>query len=531
MVDFADKIFTVTRLHLFIIAVLFLVTRVFFLLTPAGQLGDADQAVFGMMAQKIAALEEFPIYCWEAHYGGAPVSYISALFFHFWGSGFVQIRLAMMLIVFPAYFLFYFIYKRLFGDRAALIGVLFLLFAPYLVLNCTTAAYGGYGESFLGIALLVLLSWKIDDRDTRFPLRFTCFLLGLICGFFVYIHFYVVPAILAFAVPVLWRHGMRQFRMIGSFFIGGGLIGILPLLVYNIANQGGTFTRGAAWALLIGREEASMPAMEVLEKIVLHKSAYLWEWIFNAPLMFGQFFIPPVFGYSIQAVAGFMLMAVFTAYTIYAFKGIGTGVSHIFYHRQFASYLLMFILFQWMASLHADRHFLPLIVVIPVALMGMANLYPCLKKGMPVFLMLVCIFQMVGWHQEFKAPRFDPGPVIQAMNKEGIKKFYASYWTAYPVMFLGNGTVIGSPLLLPNHEPFSDRRPQYTEHVIRSREAAFVFGAGEENLKNEFLSFLKVNQITCRSHEMSQVHLYYSLSKPVSVHFHRQSWKNYFFLK
>lgn len=41
------------------------------------------QAVFGMMAQKIEALEEFPLYCWEAHYAGAPVAYLGAVIFHF----------------------------------------------------------------------------------------------------------------------------------------------------------------------------------------------------------------------------------------------------------------------------------------------------------------------------------------------------------------------------------------------------------------------------------------------------------------
>ena len=74
-----------------------------------------------MMAQKIAALEEFPLYCWEAHYAGTPVAYLGAVIFYFFGSGFAQLRWAMILMIFPAYFLFYFIYKRLF-DRPRGIG-------------------------------------------------------------------------------------------------------------------------------------------------------------------------------------------------------------------------------------------------------------------------------------------------------------------------------------------------------------------------------------------------------------------------
>lgn len=138
------------NIHLFIITVLFLMTRCLFLLTPAGRFGDADQAVFGMMAQKIALLEEYPIFAWEAHYAGAPVAYIAAIIFHFFGAGYVQLRIAMMFIVFPGFFLFYFIYRRLFDSQKAFIGVLFLIFCPYLVLNFTTGAFGGYGESFVG---------------------------------------------------------------------------------------------------------------------------------------------------------------------------------------------------------------------------------------------------------------------------------------------------------------------------------------------------------------------------------------------
>lgn len=518
-----------SRGHLIFIVILFLMSRTIFLYSPAGRFGDADQAAFGMMAQKIAALEEFPLFFWENHYAGAPVAYLAAVIFHFFGSGFTQLRWTMILMIFPTYFLFYFIYKRLFDGQAALVCVLFLILSPYIVLNYTTGAYGGYGESFLGTALIALLSWRIDEGTTIRNLPFSCLLLGLICGFFVYIHLYVFPAALAFAVPVIWRLGQDRLKGACGFFIGG-LIGILPLLVYNILNDAGTLTRGAAWVLLIGRDEVSLPLLEFLVKIASQKGAYLKEWLFNAPIMFGQYVVPYILGIWIQAAAGFALVVLFIAYAIRACKGIGEEKIS-FHHRQFALFLLIFVLFQWVASLQADRHFMPLFVVIPVALLGLAHGHTILKRGVLTILLLMGVLQTYGWYHDFKKPNFDPRPVLDILNKEGIREFYSSYWTAYPIMFLGNGNVIGAPLLLPYHEPFSDRRPQYTEQVVHSRDAAFVFGSVEESLKTDFLSFLEENHVIYKMYNANHACLFTGFSKSVGVRFDKQNWKNNFFLK
>ena len=50
-----------SRSHLIFIVILFLMSRIIFLYSPEGKFGDADQAVFGMMAQKTAALEDVPL--------------------------------------------------------------------------------------------------------------------------------------------------------------------------------------------------------------------------------------------------------------------------------------------------------------------------------------------------------------------------------------------------------------------------------------------------------------------------------------
>ena len=505
-------------------------TRILFLFTPAGQFGDADQAVFGMMAQKIAVLEEYPIFCWEAHYAGAPVAYLGAIIFHFFGAGFVQLRVAMILIIFTGFFLFYLIYQRIFYSQRAFIGAIFLIFCPYLVLNCTTAAYGGYGESFLGTALIILLSWKIKDRSWSIPIGASCFILGLTCGFFTYIQFFVIPAVLAFAIPALWTLGVNRLKSFWWFSLGG-LIGISPLIIYNFMTGGGTLSRGAGWILLIGRDDISASPLNIIDNILSQKSAYLTDWLSNAPLMFGQYVMPALLGHKVQTAAGLILIIIFAAYIFSSFAKGKNKEAVDFYHRQFAFYLLIFIAFQWVASLHSARHFMLFFYVIPLALFGLSEGYAKLRRVPVIFLLLLSVLQVIGWNQEFRAPHFNPQPVAKIMERQGIREFYSSYWTGYPIMFLGEGRLIGSPMLLPSNEPFSDRRPHYTEQVRNSNEAAFVFGTGEKSLEKKFLSFLKIHDIAYETLEIDGTNIYYGLSTPVVVSFNKKTWQNFFSVK
>jgi hypothetical protein len=519
-----------TIVHVLVISALFFFTRIIFLFTPAGRLGDADQAIMGMMAQQIASLSEFPLIYWENHYAGAPVAYIAAVIFHFFGSGFAQLRTAMLFIVLPGFFLFYLIYRRIFDSQRAFFGVLFLIFCPYLVLNYTTGAFGGYGESFLGSSLIILLSWKIQDKAATTSVGVSCFFLGLTCGFFIYIQFYAIPAVLAFAIPALWCLGENRIKSLLRFCVGG-LVGLFPLIIYNFTTGGGTLTRAAAWILLIGRDDISKAPKEVARDIFLQKGAYLMDWFLNAPLMFGQYVIPAVLGHTLQIAAGLMLIVVLMVYAVSSLTKIGGKTSVDSHHRQFAFYLLVFILFQWVASLRSARHFMPLYFVIPIALFHLTEWHARFKKVSIVIILLLSSLQIIGWIQEFMAPRFDARPVVKIMESRGIREFYSSYWTGYPVMFLGSGKLIGSPMLLPYNEPFGDRRPQYTDQVRNSRNSAFVFGAGEEVLKNKFLSFNRNHDITYETREIDGTHIFYNLSKPVGVFFNKKNWDNYFFLK
>jgi hypothetical protein len=283
------------------------------------------------------------------------------------------------------------------------------------------------------------------------------------------------------------------------------------MIIYNFITGGGTLTRGAAWMLLIGRDDISVAPLEVVRNIVLQKSTYLCGWLSKAPLMFGQYILPGILGHELQIFAGFMLIIIFASYIASSFKKVKRNEAIGFYHRQFAFYLVFFI--------------------IPIALFSLSEGYSRLKNTAGVIMLMFSVFQVIGWNQAFSAPRFDSHPIAKSMESRGIREFYASYWTGYPIMFLGEGRLIGSPMLLPSKEPFSDRRPQYTEQVRRSQDAAFVFGSKEEPLEKEFLAFVKICDIKYKTIEIDGTSIYYGMSTPVVASFNKNNRQNFFSLK
>jgi len=512
------------RLHVLLIALATITTRILYLFSPAGQSGDADEAVFGMMAQEIAALRDFPIYCWQAQYAGAPVSYFAAIIFTFFGSGFVQLHLAMLPAALLTPILFYLVYRRMFGSTEAMVGALFLVFCPFLVLRYTMAALGGYGETYLGTALIILISWKIKKDEGTNNTSCWAFILGVICGFFFYVLFLILPAILAFALPAVYLAKKRRKPAILPFSLGG-VLGSMPMIIYNIAERGGTFVRAAGRSLSIGRDAIHTPITELIGDVLSKKLVYLTTWIVDAPRVLGQYVLPDFFGNVTLEPIGLILGIILIWFGILVFVKVPGPKTY--YARQFSVFLIFLILFQWVADLNRARHMLPLLAVIPVALFTITENYSFLKKLAIVALSLICGLQVIGWHAKMQVSFFDPEPVVTLMKEKGIREFYGSYWTSYPIMFASEGAIIGSPMLLPKNEILSDRRPDYTEKLRKSLSPAFVFSDDEYKLKERFEEFLIEHHIKYESAETQHATVFFAFSEPVHAEV-KSHWKTNF---
>jgi len=215
-----------------------IISRILYLSYPIGYFGDADESVFGLMALEIMEFKSFPIYCWEAHYAGAFVSYLAAIIFYFFGPGFVQLRLPMLLMFIISIPLFFIIYKKTLNDLySAATSTLIIIFCPFIVLYYTMGAFGGYGETYLGSSIIMIMSIYIcENANSSNKISYLFMMIfGLCCGLFFYILPLALPVILAFAFPALYFYkSTNQDKKSTLFFCSGGLIGLLPVMIYII---------------------------------------------------------------------------------------------------------------------------------------------------------------------------------------------------------------------------------------------------------------------------------------------------------
>lgn len=507
--------FSGTGFHLSIILLAVISTRIAYILSPLGQTGGADEAVFGLMAQQIQSFKEFPIYCWEAHYAGAVVSYVAAVIFSVWGSGFPQLRMAMFPAVIITPVLFYLIYRKLFEPLYALVGTLFLVFCPFMVFYYTFSAHGGYGETYLGTALIVYLSRQISEKRYHGDMIKAYAALGFCCGFFFYILFLIVPAIVAFAMPTLFPFKKKKKETI--VFLSGGILGILPMVIYNLTQSGGTVIRAASRSMDMGREAMQMTTADLIKTITVKKLEYLHDWMVDAPRMAGQYLVPDSFGSELQFFLGIFLLAVLILFIIMplgrlSFPGLDTELLF-----QFKIFLVVLFLFQWVANLNRARHLLPILIVIPVALFTLCGTSKTMKKTLTLALIVFCAVNAYDLKAHMRHPMFDPRPVVDLMRREGVDRFYGSYWTVYPIMFASRGQIKGAPYLLKPREILSDRRPESSKIVANAISPAFVFSADEKKMKHDFEAFLFDKGIQFKSLQAGSATFYWALTKPVHI--------------
>jgi hypothetical protein len=517
-----------TRIHVGLIIALAVITRALYLNSPAGRIGYGDEAVFGMMAQKIAALKEFPLFCWKAEYAGALVSYIAAVIFQFFGSGFVQLRCAMLPFAVGTPLLFYFIYRRIAGPLESLLGSLLLVACPFLVLRFTTSALGGYGETFFGTGLIILLSWKIIEDPKKSGHQF--FRLGLVSGFFFYILFLIAPAIAAFAFPALLFHKRNRFKN-SMLFTCGGIIGMMPMIVHNIINGGGTIIRSAGRSTSIGPNDLNSSTLELIRIIVENKLSYFKMWFAEAPSLFGQYILPENAGHFSLQTIGVLLMIFLVLFITRVFLVTKRNVGKI-YVLHFSFYFIFLVIFSWIANLNRARHLLPLLLIIPVAFFSTAEVKnrSIGKKILPGVFILLYTLNLLSWVSGFKTSNFNPAAVLGSFTNNNVRYFYGSYLTTFPIMFISKGTVVGSPMLLPNHEILSDRRPDFSEAVRKAPAPAFFFAKTETSLEKEFQAFLLISHITSSCDRNVDGALFFNLSKPVDAVV-KTKWNTTFMLR
>lgn len=494
-----------------------LIARGLFLTTPYGMTGDADEAVFGLMAQKIGALEEFPYYCWQAHYASALVSYVGAVLFHFLGTGFVQLRLAMLPLAVLTPVILYGVYRRIFPFHLALAASLFIIFCPPTYAHLSMAALGGYGEIFFGTALVIWLCLRLGGRDGAVQPARSLFSLGVACGFLFYVSYFITPAVLAFAIPAV-RRAQSKNDNAQTVCLAGFTVGALPFIAYNLTSGGGSFTRGASRSFGVGREIVAMAPGEQVVHVLSSKASLVQAWLARLPENMGTFLLPGTGSQALAAVVGTAaigLIAWFSAEALYSRDRWMKARSSWF--RPLAAFLILYILFCFIANLDRARHFSGLYVALPACLFALAKGRLNGERTALVALCGLMIIQTLLSFDMFRMRQFDPRPAAAAMRDLGLREFYGSYASVYPIMFASESRCMGAPVLAAAGDPLTDRCPDCTARVRAAASPAFVFLVGEMEERRAFERFLGERGIAFAVKDVNGTGIYYDLSVPVDV--------------
>ena len=202
---------------------------------------NSDEGTMGLMARHIAYQGELPIFFYGQTYMGALEAYIGAPLFFLFGPSFFSLRLGLVLFYAAFLLALYLLTSILYSKKLALVTLLLLCFGSIEMFTRQLRAVGGDEETMLFGTLIMLFTALLvlsfdragitTERKRRYML-YTC--LGLSMGLGLWSHTLVAPFVAA-AVVSLFIFCRSELRgRILLFLLGGFIVGLLPLLIFNV---------------------------------------------------------------------------------------------------------------------------------------------------------------------------------------------------------------------------------------------------------------------------------------------------------
>lgn len=222
---------------------------------------DGDEAVVGIMAKHVVERGARPVFFYGQPYGGGAAieAYLAALPMAIFGVSPVPLKLVALALGLAALALTYGFCLCYLGRRTALLAALLLATAGPLV-EWHTKVRGGYAAlPLLGVGLLWLF---VRVAGARHKVTYAAFALGLLAGVAIYNQALILPSLLVLALASLFLRG-AFFRPVVLGLGGSGvLLGLLPLIAFNLTHDnlhlrnllatagGGGGAAEALWALV-----------------------------------------------------------------------------------------------------------------------------------------------------------------------------------------------------------------------------------------------------------------------------------------
>ena len=353
----------------------------------------------------------------------------------------------------------FFVGRRLVGERAGLIAASLCWITPGALMVLSITAYPAYASGMFVVSLAFLAATVVLDRPE--PSRRLLVTYGVLAGFAFWLHPMFLTVMLPMTIVVLWTIRRRLDAWISV--IGGGIIGCLPLLLWNATNGWpslespvevpGTYT-----------ERLRVFAVDLLPRAFgLRDRGLDWYDSFWGPVLYVALLAMIAFGLwttarrssargrvVLFAVLGavFFLMA-FLQNLIYANDG------------RYAMISFPFVLIALAAGIDRLAGWRPPWRVISV-------------------LALVAVIWIGGFVRPNQQPFLDArgvdpnaqlDQIVDVLDERGINRVYGSYWAVLPIDFAGDNRIVSGvfpfwPIRFPDRQRIVGATPPENVAVI-----------------------------------------------------------------
>ncbi|MBE7561043.1 hypothetical protein HS125_19685 [bacterium] len=424
---------------------------------------ESDEASTGLLALHIAQGVDFPAFLGGQAYQGSAEAFVIAGLFKLFGASAWTLKMWPLLcsvgFVAAAYLLFERIESRAGGKAAggtAFLAALYLAVPPQLLLEMSLKAWIGYDATlFLG-TLAAVWAWRMVEQPFEYKgvapggREMQLLGLGVLLGLLFWMHF-VSLFFSILCLVILLGHEPRLWRRFGLWaLVFGALVGATPVWIYNLnhgwesfaflsgGESGGVHSRGLFGNLSYVFPRQSLPALLGLRP----------RWRYEEPFDFlSGVPAPVVWGLVLAAGIGFVGRCVERPpgprLTLVLF---GAGVVGLACASSFGP---------------APHYLLALYVVIPFVLADGLTILSRRHAALPGALMLLLIVENAcgiaatpsllafqAQHQIYTGQlqsRSD-GPLLSALEEEGLRHVSAGYWTGHRLTFLSREKVIATYL-------------------------------------------------------------------------------------
>ncbi len=402
---------------------------------------------------------QFPIALGGTVYTLPLESYLYTPFTYLFGANVIPLKLLSTLSWLLTSVALYFIGRRLMSRRVGLIAATMCWITPGALLVLSITAYPAYASGMLVSTLAFLAASLVVDSPS--PTRRTMVLFGVLAGFGFWMHPMFLATMVPMAAVVLWTVRRRLDGWLSV--IGGGILGCMPLLLWNAVN--------------------SFPSIETPVKVPGTYTERLRT--------FGLDLLPRGFGLRdfglnwYYDTLGPLLGVVLIATAIF---GLVTIVRRPAPRSSLLLLVVLIAVFPMMALFRNliyanDGRYT--MISFPFIVLTLAGGVDALAGRRPP-LRTVGVFSVVAvvWIAAFIRPTTTPyldalgtdpnaqlGQIVDVLDEAGINRVYGSYWAVLPVDFAGDNRIVSGvfpfwPIRFPDRQRVVGATPPEDVAVI-----------------------------------------------------------------